>query len=192
MKILAIAASSRRNGNSETLLDRALFGMTRKGVTIKKMILTELAISPCTAGCRACYKLGECVVKDDMQALYKDLLACDVLLVASPIYFQGLPCRLKCAIDRCQALWARKFVLKKPLIAKSKIGKRRGAAILVSASRKVKSTFTGAAVTLRAWYNTLDIDYKNEFLAEGLEEEAAALKDKRLLKKAVGFGKKLV
>jgi len=191
MKVLAIAASSRRNGNSETLLDRVLFGLKKKGVIIKKVILTELKISPCIAGCEVCYKLGECVIKDDMQALYNDLLTCDILLIASPICFQGLPCRLKCAIDRCQALWARKFILKKKLVDKKSKAKRQGAVILVCASRKVKNTFTGAITTLKAWYSTLDIKYKNEFLAEGLEQESAALKDKKLLKRAVEFGKKL-
>lgn len=192
MRILAISSSSRRNGNSETLLDRALFGLKKKGTVIKKVILTELNISPCVAGCQACYKIGECIIKDDMQDIYKDLLACDMLITASPIYFQGLPGQLKCAIDRCQALWARKFVLKKELVDKKSKAKRQGTAILVCASRGVKNTFTGAVITLKAWYNTLDIKYKKEFLAEGLEQESAALKDKKLLKRAVEFGKKLI
>jgi len=192
MRILAISSSSRRNGNSETLLDRALFGLNKKGAVIKKVILTELNISPCVAGCQACYKIGECIIEDDMQDIYKDLLACDMLITASPIYFQGLPGQLKCAIDRCQALWARKFVLKKELVDKKSKAKRRGAAILVCASRRVKNTFTGAVITLKAWYNTLDIKYKKEFSAEGLEQESAALKDKKLLRQAVEFGKRLI
>lgn len=205
MKILAIASSPRRNGNSETLLDVVVSSVNAKA---KKIVLTNLNIAPCN-GCQACLKTGECVIKDDMQALYRDLLSADVLLIASPIYFKGLPCQLKCVIDRCQALWARKYVLKK-LLAKGK-SKRTATAILVSASSGVKDIrlrqgygglspealakgdmFLGAIITLKAWFKTLDFGYKKEFLAQGLEGRNDALKDKKLLKKIDIFGKDLI
>lgn len=187
MKILAIAASPRRNGNSETLLDMATSGIKKKKrAVVKKVVLANLDILPCT-GCTACLKTGECIIKDDMQVLYDDLLSADVLLIASPIYFKGLPCQLKCAIDRCQALWARKYILGRVKGKRGKV-KGRGAAILVCASSSVKGMFLGAIITLKAWFKTLDITYKKEFLAEGLENKSAALKDKKLLKRAVEFG----
>ncbi len=193
MKILAIAASPRRNGNSETLLDRVLSGAAKKGAVVKKVIPANLNIAPCN-GCLACMKTGECVINDDMQALYEAMLAADVLLVASPIYFKGLPCQLKCIIDRCQALWARKYILRRGHLNAPYAGKkapRRGTAILVSASKGVKDMFTGSVVTLKAWVNTLNMAYKKEFIAEGLEGEADALKDRKLLKKALAFGNKV-
>ena len=197
MKILAITSSPRRNGNSETLLDRALASMKGRNIVVKKVILANLHISPCN-GCLACMKTGECIIKDDMQAVYEDLVAADTLLVACPIYFMGLPCQLKCVIDRCQAIWARKYVLKKIQTPSPRRGEgrgeggkdRRGAAILVCASSSVKDMFTGAIKTLKAWFNTLDFSYKKEFLAEGLEQESAALKDKKLLRQAYKFGEK--
>lgn len=189
MKILAIAASPRRGGNSETLLDNALSGI--KGSDVKKVILSDLNIAPC-GGCNACFKTGKCVIKDDMRALYDDLLKTDVLLVASPVYFKGLPCQLKCAIDRCNALWARKYVLKKGIVAKERRTRKRGSAILVCASSGVKDMFTGAIITMKAWFKTLGFEYKKEFLAQGMEEKKAASKDKKLLKKIVEFGNRLV
>lgn len=191
LNVLAIASSPRRNGNSETLLDRALAGIKGKKPVIKKVVLVDLNIHPCT-GCLACSKTGECIIKDDMQVLYEDLLGTDILLVAAPTYFKGLPCQLKCVIDRCQALWARKFVLEKELVSKNSREKRRGSAILVCASSGAKDMFTAGLITLRAWFNTLDINYKKELLAEGLEKEADALKNKKLLKKASEFGKGLM
>lgn len=193
MKILAIASSPRRNSNSETLLDRALAGQKGKNTTIKKIILADLDINPCD-GCLACIKTGECVIKDDMQAVYEDLAASNIILVASPIYFMGLPCQLKCVVDRCQALWARKNILK--INRKTKDEERRtkknkvAAAILVSASSGVKDMFTGSIKTLKAWFNTLDAEYKGEFIAEGLEGESDALKSRKLLKKVYKFGEK--
>jgi multimeric flavodoxin WrbA len=189
MKILAIASSFKRDGNSETLLDRALAGINKKNAAIKKIALADLRLHPCT-GCFICLKTGECVIKDDMQLVYKELAAADIILAASPIYFMGLPCQLKCVIDRCQVIWGRKNILRKPKTENRK-PKRYGAVILVSASSGVENMFTGAIRTLKAWFNTLDAEYKYEFIAEGLEGETDALKDKKLLKKAVEFGEKL-
>lgn len=184
-KILAIAASPRRYGNSETLLDKALSALNSR--LIKKVVLADLKILPCT-GCGACFKTGKCVIKDDMQVLYEDLLEYDIILISSPIYFQGLPCQLKCVIDRCQALWARKYILRKVKGKRKKV-KGRGAAILVSASRGAKNTFIGAMITLKAWFMTLGVVYKKEFLAEGLEKKNAATIDKKLLKKVIKWKK---
>jgi len=191
MEILAISSSPRRNGNSETLLDKSLSAVKKKDINVKKVILTDLKIAPCNS-CGDCFETGECSIKDDMQTFYDDLLACDCLLIASPMYFQGLPCQLKCAIDRCQALWAKRYVLKKDLIEKSKKAERRGAAILVCASSGMKNTFTGALITLKAWFSVLDIRYKKEFLKEGLEDKSAALQDKMLLEKVGEFSKSLI
>lgn len=191
MRILAITSSARRSGNSETLLNRALAGIKGRNIVVKKMILANLRINPCD-GCLACMKTGECIIKDDMQSVYEDLAAADILLVAGPIYFMGLPCRLKCVIDRCQVLWARKHVLQRPKTRdqrlKTKRTKKSGGAILVSASSGIKDMFTGSVKTLKAWFNTLDIKYKGELIAEGLEGESDALKKKDLLKKAYKFG----
>lgn len=187
MKILTITASYRRGGNSETLLDQAVLGL--QGNDIKKVVVKDLNISPCI-NCQTCFKTGECAIKDDMQPLYKDLLEYDCLLVASPIHFQALPCKLKCVIDRCQAIWARKYVLKKPVADKDK--NRKGAAILVCASKGAHNTFTGAINTLKAWFNTLEVHYKGEFLQEGLEDKDAAKNDKEALKRAEEFGKKFL
>lgn len=191
MKVLAISSSPRRNGNSETLLDIALSEIKKKDASVKKVILTDLKIAPCNS-CGDCFKTGECSIKDGMQVLYKNLLACDFLLIASPMYFQGLPCQLKCAIDRCQALWAKKYVLKRDLVEKNRKTKRHGAAILVCASSGMKNTFTGAIITLKAWFSVLGIRYKKEFSTEGLEDKNAVSRDEVLLKKVGEFSGAMV
>jgi len=191
MKIVTIASSQRRHGNSETLLDEFLSSAGKGNIDIEKIALSALKITPCD-GCGSCFKTGECVIKDDMQFVYKELLDCDRLIIASPIQFQALPCQLKCVIDRCQALWARKHVLKKRLVSKTKKTKRRGSAILTCASKGAKHTFTGSVITLKAWFNTLDISYKKEFAAEGLEDKEAAAGSSALSRKIVAFAKKLI
>ncbi|MEI8175465.1 MAG: flavodoxin family protein [Candidatus Omnitrophota bacterium] len=189
-KILVIAASPRRNGNSETLLDEAISALNGSRDGVKKIVLDDLTIAPCN-GCHACFKTGRCVIKDDMQAFYKELLACETLVVASPIYFQGLPCQLKCVIDRCQALWSRKYILKKKLVNDKIAKKRRAGAILVAASTGAKNTFTGSIIVLKAWFKTMSIAYADEMLVEGLEAKDEARGKRGLREKAFKFGASL-
>ncbi|MDI6757137.1 MAG: flavodoxin family protein, partial [Endomicrobiia bacterium] len=109
-KIVAILASGRRGGNSEFLLRRALPGYPRGKVKIIRTAAMRLA--PCEA-CGWCDTRGECRVKDDFQKVSRDILAADAVVVASPIYFYGLPSSFKALIDRSQCMWARKYLLKK-------------------------------------------------------------------------------
>jgi hypothetical protein len=44
---------------------------------------------------------GECAVKDDMEIIYKALKTADVLVMASPVYLDGMSARMKMVIDRC-------------------------------------------------------------------------------------------
>lgn len=57
------------------------------------------------AGCLACEYChgkghGVCIQKDDMQEIYHHLGECEMLVIASPIYYHGISGQLKCVIDR--------------------------------------------------------------------------------------------
>ena len=53
-------------------------------------------------------------LQDDMPKVYPRLLEADIIILASPIFFYGVTGWAKALIDRCQALWARKYELKDP------------------------------------------------------------------------------
>lgn len=99
--ILAISASARKDGNSETLLKQAVAGATEAGAMTEMFRLHDMNIAPC-AGCRGCKvaESGECVVGDDMQQLYPLLKKADGLILASPIYFFTISAQLKLFLDR--------------------------------------------------------------------------------------------
>ena len=117
MKILGISTSPRPRGNAELLLDEVLKGAESEGAKVEKVLLKDLRISPCLE-CDRCFKKGKCVINDGMRVLYQKFIAANRLIFASPIYFIALCAQAKMAIDRCQALWARKHILKKPLFEK--------------------------------------------------------------------------
>ena len=107
VKVLGIAGSPRREGNTELLLREFLRGAGTSGLETELIILSEVDISPCTS-CDLCQEDGKCVIADDMQLMYQKLLEARYIVFASPIYFSGVSAQLKSFIDRCQALWSRK------------------------------------------------------------------------------------
>ncbi|MFH1037722.1 MAG: flavodoxin family protein [PVC group bacterium] len=110
MDIVAIMGSPRKGGNSDLLLDAFLGGAGEDGTAYEKISVCDPGISPCTE-CLACERTGECNIDDGMQTVYPKLLAAGKIVISAPIYFYGLPAQFKALIDRCQALWARKYIL---------------------------------------------------------------------------------
>jgi multimeric flavodoxin WrbA len=163
-RLLALAGSPRRGGNTEILLDEALAAAGT--AEADKILLGELAIQGCRA-CDAC-RYGRCPLDDDMQELYPKLDAADILLVASPVFFLGLTSQLKAVIDRCQLFWNRKQQARTP----SDRPLRRGAFIAVGATRGER-LFQGCRQTMRIWFDTLDVEYREELLIRGVDARGA-------------------
>ena len=111
MKFLAIWGSPRRGGNSEILLQAFIDGATQAGGEVELLALREHKISPCLE-IYHCFKNGTCPIKDDMLPLYDKLLEADVVVLATPIFFYSVSAQAKAFIDRTQALWARRYVIK--------------------------------------------------------------------------------
>src|SRR3990170_8115852 len=110
MKVLGISASPRLKGNSDLLLRQALAGAESAGAEVEYVRLAELKISPCIE-CNACYKTGRCVIEDDYQQLMQKVIDADRLIFATPIFFMTVSAQAKLFIDRCQCLWANKYIL---------------------------------------------------------------------------------
>jgi multimeric flavodoxin WrbA len=100
--MLIITASPRKNSNSTAA---ALFLAGLTGVKYEIVDVNRLKIHPCNA-CGKCSISGDCVFYDDGALLLKKVKKARVVLVASPIYFTGVPAPLKAFIDRNQAVWS--------------------------------------------------------------------------------------
>src|SRR4030042_3661344 len=110
--ILAIYGSPRKKGNTNVLLDHAVQGAEEAGAQVEKIFLVDLNISPCLE-IYGCKKTGRCVIEDDFQKVHDQLLACHGLMLASPIFFYTVSAHTKILMDRCQALWVKKYWLDK-------------------------------------------------------------------------------
>lgn len=100
MKVLAISSSPRLGGNSDALCDEFLKGAAQAGHETEKVSLAGKKIGPCRA-CYACAKSRSCVQKDDMAPLLEKLIAADVIVLATPVYFYCMSAQMKLMIDRC-------------------------------------------------------------------------------------------
>ncbi len=164
--VLGIAGSPRKGGNSDLLLNRFLEGAKAGGHNVEKIYVSEKNIAPCDEK-NICFTAGVCHIKDDMQDIYDKLLATDFLVVATPTFFMGPPAQLKAMIDRCQSLWAKRFVLKKPLRDDDK---KRSAYLLGTSGLKKIDAFIGIKETLKAFFYILGFKYKGEVFVAGVDD----------------------
>ena len=188
MKVLGIAGSPRRGGNTDLLLVEVIKGAASGGAKVKTIILNDLNFIACQH-CTACLKKGECKYQDDMQMVYRELEQADRIVLTSPIHFMGVTAQMKTMISRCQALWARKYVIKIPPLGNRR--KRNGLFISI-AGRKVTKVFDGALVTIRSLFTVLDVTYAGALLFRNVDEKGAIAKQPDALHQAFLTGQKLV
>lgn len=187
MKFLGIAGSPRRHGNTDILLEELLKGAASRGAEVKTLVLRDMKYSPCTH-CDGCAKTGSCIVKDEMQGIYKDFEEADVIVMASPIQFTNITAQMKGMIDRFQSRWVRKYVLKTPPLGDSR--ERKGFFISVG-GRKAKNLFDPAIEMMTTFFRILDIKYAGDLLLKGVDEKGAILNHPDDLKRAFTAGEKL-
>jgi multimeric flavodoxin WrbA len=167
MKIVAFQGSPREGGNTDILLNEALRPAKEAGHEIVLFNLNTMNISPCQ-NCGECENSGVCVIEDDMVAIKKAIREADRIILASPIFFFGLSAQTKAMVDRCQAFWCEKYLLKKP-IPEGPHG-RKGLLIVVGGMKKdvgiqccettAKAFFRTVSVPVHETLGFLDIDHK--------------------------------
>jgi len=62
-----------------------------------------------------------------MREVYPRIDGADAIVIASPVYFAGVPATLKALYDRCQPYWVRRYLLAAP----PRLPRRPGALLLV-------------------------------------------------------------
>ena len=104
MKCCVLFASPRgEQSNTHALMTEFLEAWHAAGHTSAVHSLYDLTIRPCLAcrGCQQDWSGPNCVIDDDMTDIFADILSCDLLLLASPIYNWYCTAPLKAAMDRC-------------------------------------------------------------------------------------------
>ncbi len=104
-KIVILNGSPRRTGNTSALVKAFTEGAESAGHTVTEFFLDSMNIH----GCKGCFgghssKECPCVQRDDMNKIYPVVRECDVIVLASPLYYWNMSGQIRTAIDRLFAL----------------------------------------------------------------------------------------
>jgi multimeric flavodoxin WrbA len=185
MKVLGIFGSPRRGGNSDTRMAAFLQGAAGAGAQVEEILLRKQKISPCME-IYHCFKDGTCPIKDDMRAMYDKLLEADVVALASPIFFYSVSAQVKAMIDRTQALWARRYVMKDDFPG----GNRQGV-LLCTGATKGRLLFVGSRLVAKYFFDAINVRYAAEILVRGVDEKGAIDGRPEVLEEARDLGRRL-
>lgn len=105
-KVLIVAGSPRKNGNSDLLAQQFAKGAQQGGHEVETVYLREYKLNYCL-GCQTCGKTGVCVQKDRMSEIISKMQAADVIVLASPVYFYSVLGQMKVFLDRTVPLFGR-------------------------------------------------------------------------------------
>ncbi|MFC1868138.1 flavodoxin family protein [Thermodesulfobacteriota bacterium] len=187
-KITAVFGSPRRKGNTSSLLRKAIEGARMSGSEVSEIVLRDQKMSPCVE-IYGCKKTGRCVIKDDFQEVLDQILSSQGLMLASPIFFYSVSAHTKILIDRCQSLWVKKYWIDKVPYGKWE-AKRKGLFISLGATRG-KKLFEGALLTIKYFYDVLDMELWKTLLYRGLDIEGDVSKHPEYLEEAFEAGREL-
>jgi multimeric flavodoxin WrbA len=99
-KVLVLSSSPRKGGNSDLLCDQFMKGAQDAGHDAEKIFLKDHKINYCT-GCGTCLNGKKpCPQKDDMAEILEKMIAFDVIVMATPVYFYTMCGQMKTMIDR--------------------------------------------------------------------------------------------
>ncbi len=104
-KIVILNGSPRKKGNTSALAAEFTRGAKEAGHTVTEFFLDSMDIH----GCKGCFgghssRKCPCVQKDDMMQIYPAVKECDVVVLATPLYYWNMSGQLRTAVDRLFAL----------------------------------------------------------------------------------------
>jgi multimeric flavodoxin WrbA len=137
LKALLLNGSPHTEGGVHVTMLRYLEeGLREAGAEVSRRNLYKLDIKPCL-GCTSCWSRtpGRCVQDDDMRSLLPEVARSDILVLATPVYVDGMTGPTKVFLDRLVPLLEGRFEIRDghcrhPL----REGVKAGALALVSAS----------------------------------------------------------
>lgn len=183
MQVVCILGSPKPEGNTAAVLSEIMRGLEKHGADISIYHLNQMHIAYCN-GCKACYKNGACVIKDDVREIIGAVKSAQLVIVASPSYWGDVTAQLKTFIDRCTP-YGNTNPARLPFPPGIK-----GAAVAVRAGAHAEEN-RHLVQTIAHFLSHLDIPLVAQFTAEGIETKEDLIKKPSVLRDAFIFGEKL-
>ena len=141
-RVLIVASSPRRNGNSNRLAESFARGAEQAGHQVETVYLCEKDIGFCR-GCLSCQTTQCCVIKDDASTIAQQMGVADVLVFATPIYYYGMSGQMKTMLDRANPLFPSDYAF-------------RDVYLLTAAAEDDAETPEGAVHGLQGWISCFE------------------------------------
>mgnify|MGYP001069739923 CR=1 FL=1 len=186
MDIVAVYGSPRRNGNTATLLKKAVAGAREVGAGVDEIVLRDCRMSRCLE-IYGCKKEGECAISDDFQEVRDRILSARGLMIATPIFFYTVSAHVKILMDRCQSLWVKKYWIDEVAYG-TWTPVRKGLVISAGATRG-KKLFDGMLLSMRYFFDVLDMALWDTLLHRQLDFAGDVLNHPAYLEEALEKGR---
>ena len=105
-KVLIIAGSPRKDGNSDLLAHQFAKGAEESGNEVEIVYARDLRLGYCI-GCWGCLKNGKCFQSDGGNEMLGKMMAANVVCFATPVYYYSVTGQMKVFIDRMNPLFNR-------------------------------------------------------------------------------------
>jgi len=174
-KVFAIMGSPRKNKNTNKLLEIFVDSLNKNDYEVEKVYLIDKKIENCNS-CYYCGKNINCVIKDEMDEIYKGFDS-DIIVFAAPIYFNSINGLSKSVVDRCQRYWSEKYLmgLKNDRIYK------KGIFLSVGGAPFSNEQFYGAIKIMDLFFKAINTEYVGNYLVSNTDhikiEDSKYIKD---------------
>ena len=116
MNVLVLHGSARRNGDTDTLAESFLGGLTKTGPhDVTHFVPIDMEIAHCRA-CMHCARGNGCIIDDDMRAVYPALHDAEVVVLATPMFWGYMTSQLKTLFDRLEAVVSPEYLGNKDFV----------------------------------------------------------------------------
>jgi len=187
MNIIGINGSRRKNGNSATLVKKALEGASIAQAKVEYLDLSTYHIQECI-GCEKCRIAKTCTqFNDGMQLIYPKVINADCIILASPVYNQNMTALMKTFIDRLYPFF--NFPEKRPGPYSSRFEGMGKKAIVFAVCEQPRSEMAGfTALAMSHSMKVLGIDVEKEIVFTSHFEASSVSKSPEDLQRAFSVG----
>ncbi len=102
-----VCGSGNPKGHTSAMCRAAAEELASRGYSVRMFYPSDMAIADCD-GCDSCASTGRCRKEDDMRFVYGSFGESDLLVIASPIIFEGLSSPIVRVLGRFQLHWNRR------------------------------------------------------------------------------------
>lgn len=174
-KVLIVSTSLRGGSNSEILAKECEKGALAAGHQVELVTLKGKEIKYCI-GCLSCQSKGVCILKDDVAEIMEKVLAAEVIVYATPIYYYEMSGQLKTLLDRLNPMYPMEYAF-------------RDIYMIATAAENEDSAFEKAYNGLQGWVDCFEkAGLKGLVTGGGIGDAGDALNHVDAMKKAYELG----